>query len=284
MMDEAKFNALVRLLDDPDPLVAEAVEREMTALGIDGVAWLEEAWERTESESIQYKIEETIQRIQYAHYTQKLLEWRLSGGENLFEGWWILTQIQYPTMNLAALQNELKRMAHKIWLNLDPYMTDVEKLVVVNKHVYHLNHYSGNYGPDDNPDYNFLKTIIETKRSNSLGMAAFYYGLCNELGITLQLVNFQGYYALRYYSRDSHFYVDTFNNGAFFSPENVVQFLKKINAESDPNHYKPLSNIYVLLQLIRQLADGYKERKPERAEIYDRLLKDIEIKLPGSTL
>ncbi|MCS7085187.1 MAG: HEAT repeat domain-containing protein, partial [Bacteroidia bacterium] len=119
MMDEAKFNALLRLLDDPDPLVAEAVERELTAIGLNAVPWLEEAWERTEDEILQTKIEETIQRIQTAHYTQKLLEWRRAGGENLFEGWWILTQIQYPTMNLDALQSELKRMAHKIWLSMD---------------------------------------------------------------------------------------------------------------------------------------------------------------------
>jgi regulator of sirC expression with transglutaminase-like and TPR domain len=283
-MDQEKFNALIRLMDDPDPIVAETVEKEMFALGMQGVEWLEEAWERAESEVLQSKIEETIQRIQTAHFTRKLLDWRLAGGENLFEGWWILTQIQYPTLNPAPLQNELKRMAHKIWLNLDPYMTDVEKLVVVNKHVYQLNHFSGNYGDDDNPDYNFLKTVIETKRSNSLGLAAFYYGLCNELGISLQLVNFQGYYALRYYSRDSHFYIDTYNNGAFFSPENVVQFLKKIHAEPDPSYYKPLSNIYIVLQLIRQLADGYKSSKPEKAEVFERLLKDIEIKLPGSTL
>ncbi|MCS7085186.1 MAG: transglutaminase family protein, partial [Bacteroidia bacterium] len=152
------------------------------------------------------------------------------------------------------------------------------------KHVYHLNHYSGINGGDDNPDYNFLKTILETKRSNSLGMAAFYYGLCSELNIALQLVNFHGYYALRYISRDSHFYIDTFNHGAFFSPDNVVQFLRKIKAEPDLSLYKPLSNIYIILQLIRQLADGYKQSKPERTAIYERLLKDIEIKLPGSTL
>ncbi|MCE3006959.1 MAG: hypothetical protein LW884_01235 [Bacteroidetes bacterium] len=277
-MERNTFDALVKLLDDTDPRVAQHVEAELMSLGTAGIALLEEAWESTRDEQIQKRLEELIARIQTEHSTRELYQWRLDGGRDLTEGWLKLTQIRYPTLNEQKYQNEIKKLVSKIWLQLSPGMNDLEKLCVINRQLYNVEKYIGNFKEPEKIENAFLGQLMDTRKGNSLSMSAFYYIVCAELDIPLQVVNFRGYYALRYISRTSHFYIDAYNKGMFFTPQQVEDFLAKLKADTNVNTYKPLSNIYILIHLIQNLIQNLDEQeRTEDAEVYRQLLKDIDI-------
>ncbi|MBX3102042.1 MAG: transglutaminase family protein [Bacteroidetes bacterium] len=278
-MERNKFEALVRLLDDTDPTVARQVEQELMSLGTQGITLLEEAWERTQDATIQNRLEELIYHIQVDHYTRELYEWRLSGGKDLIDGWMILTQIRFPTLDSQKYRNEIKKLVSKIWLQLATGMNDLEKLVVINRQLFNVEKYVGNFQEPERSDNNFMGQLIDSKRGNSLSMSLFYAIICQELDIPLQVVNFKGYYALRYISRTTHFYIDAYNKGMFFTPQQVQDFLSKLKADPNVNTYKPLSNIYVILHLIQAIAEALaQEGKEEQAATYKQLLQDIEVR------
>jgi regulator of sirC expression with transglutaminase-like and TPR domain len=277
-MNDSKFNALIALLDDPDPEVARQVEAELTSLGLDGIPRLEQAWETISDGVLQQRLEELITRLQVGHFTEELYTWRQGGGGDLFEGWLLLTQVQYPTLNVQKYRNELNRLANKTWLETSTGMNDLERLSVVNRMLYGRENYGGNFADPDKPDNFFLSQLIDTKHSNSLGLSVFYLILCHQLQIPMQVVHFGGYYALKYYQPNSHFYIDAFNKGMFFTPKQVQQFLKKMKANENLNHYKPLSNIYIILHLIDRLIEAYKGQDAHnKADIFTQLRKDIDI-------
>lgn len=279
-MNESKFNALIRLLDDNDPFVAESVNIELKSLGPSGIGRLEEAWVQNHNPLIQTRIEELINEIQVDHFTTDLYGWRKEGGRDLLDGWLMLNQVQYPTLNVQKYRGEVKRLATKIWLTMNPNMDDINKLSVINHQIYSAEHYNGNYQEPEKADSNYLSLLIDTRMGNSLSLSAFYYMICQSLDIPLQVVNFMGYYALRYFSKDAHFYIDAYNKGIFFTPQQVQDFLKKLHAEENVYHYKPLSNIYIVLHLMQQLQKSYESSGREaEAEKFRKLQHDVEIRL-----
>lgn len=279
-MNQSKFDALIKLLDDTDPVVAYEVNRELKLLGTAGIGRLEEAWVQAQDSTIQARIEALISTIQVDSFTQELYNWRKEGGKDLLEGWLLLTQVQYPTLNVQKYRNEVKRIASKIWLLLNNRMDDINKLTVINQGLYVNHQFTGNYQEPDKCDNNFLSLLIDTKKGSSLSLSALYYMVAQMLEIPLQVVNFMGYFALRYYSKDTHFYIDAYNKGIFFTPQQVQDFLKKLRAEENVYHYKPLSNIYIILQLIEHLQNGYRAAgKDVDADKFQKLARDIEIRL-----
>jgi regulator of sirC expression with transglutaminase-like and TPR domain len=277
-LSDSTFEALIRLLDDNDPVVASHVEEELIRLGTSGIERLEKAWEKTEDNTIQGRLEELITRIQTGHFTQELYDWRMGGGGDLLEGWLTLTQLQYPTLNGQKYRNEINRLVNRAWLLMHPSMNDLERLSVVNKLLYSSENYNGNYKDPERPENSHLSFVIDAKKGNSLAMASLYYIVCQQLDIHLQVVNFMGYYALRYYQPNSHFYIDSYNKGMFFTPQQVTQFLKKLKAESNVNTYKPLSNIYIILQMIEHLKTAHRTAEQhEKLALYEQLERDIDV-------
>ncbi len=277
-LNESKFKALIRLLEDDDPVVMEHVETELFSLGHEHITLLEKAWEDEVDTSIQSRLEELIYKIQVNHFTTEIYDWRMDGGRDLLEGWILLTQVQFPTLNVQKYRNEVNRLVNRIWLQTNPAMNDLEKLCVVNKLVYNLEKYTGNYKEPDRVENNYLSFLIDTRKGNSLSLSALYAIIARQLEIPLQIVNFMGYYALRYYQNSSHFYIDAYNKGMFFTPHQVQQFLKKLKTEENVYFYKPLSNIYTVLQFIQNLIKQHQQQgQAEKVALFEKLQKDIEV-------
>lgn len=280
MMTDQKFNALVRLLDDTDPEVLSQVEHEFFALGESVVPKLVEISRGLEDTLLQERVSDLIGRIQLQHFSEDLLKWRQAGGPDLLDAWVMVSQVAEPSLTPQKHRDAISRLVNRTWLMMKPGMTDIEKMCVINKLFYGMESFNGNFLKPEQPQNNLLGFVLDHKTGNHLSLSMLYAIIAQQLGITLQVVNFQGYHALRYYSRDQHFYLDAYNKGLFFTPQQVSRFLGKMGADENVNHYKSLSNIYVILHLIEQLAVMY-ERAGGDAEArrFRELAQNIEIRL-----
>lgn len=276
-INDSKFNALISLLDDPDPVVALQVESEICKMGAEGVEKLEQAWEDSKDSVIQSRLEELVSKIQIKHFGDSLKSWRLKENPELLEGWIYLTQIQYPTLNVQKYQSEIQKIVSRIWLQMDPRMNEIERLCVVNKQFYTLEKFSGNYQEPDKPENVYLSVVLDSKRGNSLSLSALYLIICQQLEIPLQIINFVGYFAIRCYRRNSHFYIDAYNQGMFFTPQQVQEFLEKLNADPLVTSYRPVTNNNIILYMITGLINNYRIlEQHEKADQYEALLRDLE--------
>jgi regulator of sirC expression with transglutaminase-like and TPR domain len=281
-IDLARLKALIHLLDDPDPEITRAVDEELLRLGADGIPVLETFWEQATDSVIQQRLEQLISHIQISETINQLLKWRLDGGQSLIDGWLILTRMLYPGIPTEAYRKTLKSYANRAWLMTNEHMNDWEKLAVINKFLYKVEHFRNAGVREELPDIDLLNRLLELKRGTSLGLTALYSIIAHELGIPLQVVNFNGYFALRYYKDNSHCYIDAYNEGRFFTPQNVQQFLSRMNMETTLAHYKPLSNIYIVLSMIELIRSRFEESGNTLfARRFELLAKEIEIKFRG---
>jgi len=277
-MDDTKFNALLTLLDDTDPVVKAQVEEEFFSAGDAVLPKLLEASTTLVDSELQGRVNELIAKIQLGHFSEELLDWRKDGGKDLLEAWILVSQVADPQLNVQKYRDAISRLVNRTWLQLKPGMSDLEKLCVLNKLVYGIENFNGNFSSPELPQNNYLSYVVDNKTGNSLSLCLLYAILADKLDITLQLVNFQGYYALRYYSRDQHFYLDAYNKGLFFTPQQVQRFLSKLGVDDNINHYKSLTNIYVVLQLLEAIIATHDRNGDEReTELYRHLLQGIEI-------
>ncbi|MFW5659068.1 MAG: transglutaminase family protein [Bacteroidota bacterium] len=270
---------MVRLLDDEDPVVQQQIEQELIGMGMEAISRLEGILPTLEDNAIQQQVEAMIARLQSQQIGEQLYEWRKGGGEDLLEAWMLINQIEHPGMDTQVFHNAINRLASRTWLQINVGMNDLEKLSVINRLLYSMEAFSGNHGSPEAPDNNHISFVLNEKQGNSLSMCMLYSILSDKLGVPLQIVNFNGYFALRYLSRDSHFYIDAYNKGLFFTPQQVERFLKKLGAEDNRNTYKPLSNIYVILQLLQALEATHKlAGNDEEVARYQEIQKAIEIR------
>ncbi len=277
-MNDQKFNALIRLLDDDDPVVQQQIEHEFITAGDTILPRLVEAQRSVEDAEIQNRLAELIGRLNFQNLAEELLTWRKEGGKDLLEGWILVSQFADPGLLVQKNRDAINRLVNRAWLQMKPGTADLEKLVILNKLIFGLEGYAPNQVKPELPDNNLLSYMLEHKTGNTLSMSLLYCVVAQKLDIPLSLVNFHGYYALRYYTRDQHFYLDPYNKGLFFTPQQVQRFLQKQGVDENMQHYKSLTNIYVVLQLIETIALCYERiDQPEQADRYRELLRSIEI-------
>ena len=66
-LSDNEFRALITLLDDNDKEVFSHVSDKLFSLGVEGIPMLESAWESSENQVIQTRLEDLINKIQFSN-------------------------------------------------------------------------------------------------------------------------------------------------------------------------------------------------------------------------
>jgi regulator of sirC expression with transglutaminase-like and TPR domain len=278
-MKDKEFRALVKLLDDDDPVVATHVESQLLSMGESVIPRLEVQWEETGNEVIQSRIEDMIQLIQSRKTIEELKGWRQNGGEDLLEGWQLVSRLHFPGLELLPIKHEINRIVNRTWLELRDSMSPAEKLAVLNRMLFTKEKYRANAKDPENPENLFLPSFIERKKGSPISLGMLYMIICEKLDLKVNGLILPGYFALHYSDGKSEFYIDVFNKGAFFVRKDLEKFLGKLNLQEDPKYFSPSSKVFVLLELIRNLIGFYLRKKQrDKAEIFMKLIEELDIR------
>jgi len=279
-MKDSEFNALISLLEDDDPTVFEHVEGRLIAMGQEVIPRLEEAWEHTGYPIIQSRIEEIIHFIQTQDITQNLLAWRKAGGSSLLEGWFLVSQYQFPEIQLSKYEGIIKRLAHRAFIDIrsQSYMTTRQKLSTISQLLFRKEKFKSNIEEVFHPDNYYLNRFLETKKGGPITFGMLYLLICEKLEIHLRGVILPNYFLLYYKDRHEEFYIDIFGQGNFITKQDIEGFLRQHKVEIRSSYFRPTSKIYMILELIRLFIYSYEqENKPAKVKSFKRLQEGIKI-------
>lgn len=269
-MDSDKLQALITLLDDPDQSVYELVERELLKEENLQIEELEHIWETSLDELIQTRIENLIQQIQFRETRSKIKNWANQEEVDLFEGFFLISQYQYPELKLKAIQSQLKKISSDVWLEINNRLTSIEKITVLNHILYDVNKFSINLSNLQSPQNCYINQILDTKKGNPISLAILYTLIARDLGFPLQLINFPKNPLLAYidpetakkahgedYDSPVLFYINPANRGAIIGRKEIEFFMKK-NETADPNLFEtPCEDKKIIKLLIESLISSY---------------------------
>ena len=266
MINDKEIKGLIYLLDDPDPRVFDVVYQKLQEIGPRGIPLLELAWESSENQQSQNRIEELVHKIQYSEVLNALIKWAKDGGENLLYGAYLVSKYQYPDLLFSEIEEKIENIRKDIWIELHDKLTALEKVRIIN-HVLFANHkFSRNAGNFYSPRNSFINQVLETHKGNPISLAIIYSGVAQKLDIPIYGVNLPMNYVLAYhdpyYPDDPNgilFYINPYNRGLVLNRSDIDNFLNQQKLKPKLEYYIPCSNITTIERMLRNLIMSYEK-------------------------
>lgn len=269
-MNTSELNALISLLDDPDESIFEHINQQILAQGPKIIADLEQAWEASKSPLQQQRIENLIQKIQFSETSFALNQWIASGGKDLLEGSIIIAKYQFPDLNEKKIHSYIDQLKQDIWIELNPNLTALEQVRVINHILFEVHHFIGNNSDFHHPHNSFINMVLESKRGNPLSLSIIYAILAQRLSMPIYGVNLPQHFILAYMGGDSTFglydldknkevlfYINAFSKGTIFNRNEVEVYLQQLKLTPNDNYFYPCSNIEMVKRMINNLIFAY---------------------------
>jgi regulator of sirC expression with transglutaminase-like and TPR domain len=276
-MNTSELNALISLLDDPDEVIYEQISGQILSQGTTIVAELELAWENSKSVLQQQRIENLIQKIQFSATSDALTHWIESGGSDLLEGALIIARYQFPDLNEKKIYSYIDQLKQDIWLELNPNLTALEQVRVINHILFEVHQFVGNTNDFHHPNNSFINMVLESKRGNPLSLSIIYAILAQKLSMPIYGVNLPQHFILAYmggentfglYDLDKNkevlFYINAFSKGTIFNRNEVESYLQQLNLKANENYFYPCNNIEMIKRMINNLIFSFEKMGNEK--------------------
>lgn len=274
MITDAEFEALIRLLDDEDEETIYLIEQQLKQMGEGIVPKLESAWEKNESTIIQDRIADLLQMVQVHHSLNALRNWRLGGSKDVLKGWFIISQLQYPSLVWEDFQKKVSRLVNMIWIDMHTQSDDAQRLFAINRLLFDKEGFTANASDPLSPDSFYINRLFQSKKGNPHSLGLLYLVIARQLDLPISAIVLPNYFALHYENHRKNFYIDAFNKGAFFTKEDIRTFLSESQEDDQEEYYKPVSNRHIIYNMLYQLRASYQSRnQTEKVRIMDDMIK-----------
>ncbi len=281
-MDASEIKALISLLEDTDDEVNSKVSEIIRSQGVEIIPILEKTWEQSADEKLQEKIEYLIQDIHFNYIEFLLKAWVASDTHDLLEGAYIVARLQYPDLQYQYLANIIDDLKQDIWLELNPNLTALEKIRIMNHFLFNVHKFSGNVYNIYSPHNSYVNQVLETKKGNPVSLSIVYICIAQKLGMPVYGINlprnFLAAYLDDYEAMPDNilFYINPFNKGAVVSRNELETFMVQQGMESDSKYLKPCTNLEIIQRLILNVIMAYdKMGYKEKINDFQKLLKIV---------
>ncbi|MCC7050439.1 MAG: transglutaminase family protein [Bacteroidia bacterium] len=289
-MDTTNLHALISLLDDPDATIYLQIKEELIRFGPGAIQPLEQAWEHSQNEIFQKRIEELIHQIQFSDVQNQLREWALSEKQDLFTGAILVAKLHYTDINEKKLNQKIEQIKKDIWLEINDNLTALEKVKVINHLLFDVHEFSGEVTDYHSAKNSFFNIVLDTKKGNPLSLSILYIILAERLNLPIYGVNLPEHFILCYAdvftaeptneeikNAPILFYVNAFSKGIVFSRKDIDNFLKQLNIDSRAHYYKPCSNLEMIKRMLRNLLVAFeKSNQTQKKEEMQVILEMLE--------
>ncbi len=286
MLPQKEIQALFQLLDDPDYEVFDTVANQLLHYGKEIIPSLEHLWETTEDEAVQERIAQLIHRVHFQDLQRELADWANAENPELLRGAIIVAKFQYPELNIPFLLTQFDQIRRNLWLELNNYLTPIEKINTFNGILYNYYKLQGHELTEQKPERFFVNKMLESKQGNVFSLGVLYVALAELLDIPIFAVAIPRQFLLAYVDTLQHFYTkgnDSLRqisffidpmNGMIYTQNDVEFYMHKIKADAaDPKYYESQTSVQVIYRMLEDLSLCYSYNKDdERAEEIKQLM------------
>lgn len=271
MEETREIAALFHLIDDPDKEVFTTVSERIVSFGKPIISNLEHLWETTPDVKVQERIEQLIHSLHYKDLAIELTEWANLPEQDLLTGSLLVSKYLYPDIASTTVLQEIEKIRRNIWLELNNYLTPLEKINVVTTIVYNYYHLKGTEINYSQPGEFLLHKSIESKKGNAIANGILYMCLCELLDIPIRVINIPLQFILAYFEEEIdmtegnpadqiQFYIDPMN-GQVFTRMDVEGYLKRISVPPTASYFRSMSNKRIIQYQLEELAKCYDDDK-----------------------
>lgn len=269
-MDPKELKAMINLLEDPSQDVFRMVYNSLLARGPEIIPELEKAWENSQDELSQDRLEDLIQKIHMDAVEKEIISWIRSDNTEILRGAYLIAKLQYPDLSFSDINEPVEKIKNDVWLELNDNLTALEKVRILNHIIFNVNKYSRNSVNPLNPQNSFINQVIETKKGNSYSISIIYLAVAQKLNLPVRGVDLPKNIILAYmdmagsYAAAGNtdynvlFYINPFNKGAVLGKKEIEYYLKQYQIEPSESFFTPCSNRVIIGRMAGMLLDSYR--------------------------
>lgn len=265
MTENTEIKALLQLIDDPDEEVYLTVSEKLVSFGKEIIPNLENLWETITNEDTQERIELLIHRVHLRDLTDDFRSWRDKKG-SLLDGAILVARYHYPELQATTVLQEIEKLRRNMWLELNNYLTPIEKINVLNSIFYNYYKQTGVEISYDSPDPFLINKTLETRKGNAISNGIIFTALCELLDIPVRPINIPRQFILAYFdtqyatlnpvghsSEKINFYVDALN-GQLYSHKDIENYFRKLSVPPVSSYFRPMTDRRVIQFLLEELS------------------------------
>lgn len=281
--ENKELEALIRLLDEPDEDIFLTIRDRIFAYGLNAVPLLENVWENAFDPLVQHRIEELIHNLQFGELKKELSRWAQYGYHDLLQGALLIGKFQYPDMKADEIIKKIGQYSQEIWLELNPNLTGLEKVKVINHILFDTHKLAGNLANVNSADNYFINSLLDSKKGSPLLLGVVYISIAQSLKIPIYGVDLPRHFVLAYTDEimlaprdipegEVMFYINPFNKGAVFTKNEIDLFIQQLKLERKESYFKPCDNKTIIRRMMNELIyiydqSGNPAKKDEMTEL-----------------
>jgi regulator of sirC expression with transglutaminase-like and TPR domain len=264
-INDGEVKAMISLLDDTDQEVYRHIEEKLVKLGREVIPMLEDAWSQAFDAVLQQRIENIVHKIQFETLLEDLKLWIHTGDHDLLAGAILISRYQYPDLDEEKIYSLITQIRKEIWLELNESLTSLESVNIINHVLFNRYGFSGNTTNYHAPQNSYINCVIESKKGNPLALSVIYQVICQQLGLPVFGVNLPEHFILAYLDDTGNdngkvlFYINAFSKGSIFGKQDIDQFVKRLNLDSQASFYNPCPNREMIQRMVRNLLYSYQK-------------------------
>lgn len=295
MKIDQKLVALLRLLDDPDPQIFEAVYHELQNYGKEILPSLEYVYQHSFALESREKLAYIIQDLRFEYIYEAFDEWLNSKNSNLLEASYLLSKWLDYQVERESFIKHFNKIKMDVWIELNNTLTAFEKIHILNTIFYQYYNFEL-YQKAGLLAYNPYHLMTE-RMGSKFSFAVLYVAICEALDLPVFAINLPNVLLLAYYESLKNIHLLTKENPMliqhFIDPENgfihgkdeVLTYIKSQQLSAPLPALKALDNKEFLLKIFRFIQqdplfiqndyfDGVKKQLDELIQLFESVIKD----------
>ena len=263
---ERKIQALLQLLTDPNPQVADTIHRELVNMGDIVLPFLEKVTEH--EQELQMRLAGIREDIRFQTIQQELQQLLSHSGKplNLEAGTFLLARWAYPNLDVRHYSQQLDTLANDVRSRLVPELTQEQKNQILCQYLFREKGFHGNRDNYYDPENSFFNRVLDRRTGIPITLSVLYLFLASRLEIPCVGVGMPGHFVVKLGGTDPTVFVDCFNGGVFLQTKDCQQFLTEAGVGFEEAYLRDTPNDLILARMIRNLIGIY-EKQDERKQV-----------------
>lgn len=273
------IEAILSLLDDPDPVVQRSIRDHLLQLGEEVVPALRNLTQSEADLSARHNAEENLRAIGRGKFRREFK--RLSGGLvagediDLESATLAIGYHRYPELDPENYAQQLDTMASMLEGRVRG--CDNGYMVVRELNRYLIDQLGFRGCSQDrqsfyDPDHSCINRVIDRRVGNPVGLSVVYLLVGRRLGIPLQGVGFPSHFLLKYRSFGEEFFIDPFHGGQILNYSDCRRYLSDLEIDYRPEFLEPISNRRIVARIMRNLAETQRGVDPEITHLLEEAI------------
>ncbi len=267
----AQLNALVSLLDDPEPFVQRSVRSRLIELGDHAVPALRRMIREGSGGPGEFAVDSARAVLRAMSLSRFRMEIdRLAGNPDagadidLEQGAFAVARLGYPEFQADQYTQQLETMASALRARI---RAATNGLIIIREFNEYLVEELGFRGCTQenyyDPDNSYLNRVLERRIGIPLSLSTVYLLLAGRLGVPLHGIGFPAHFLLKFESPTQEFFIDPFNGGMILSYNDCRRMLKATGADYQSHYFEPISNRMAVIRMMRNLAEIFRAEETE---------------------